>query len=186
MTCKWKGGDRQLENWLWTQVLELCFIYYSVYITVLAGHVTKPCSKLPCKSRVRTNNNKGLWIPMVFSALFYDWALDVSLSQGDCVHTNKEADWSCHRWFILLFCLPSALDEKLIETLSCLLIPSQTARANHLPRFTTFIIFLWTTPKLKSKGATWRLSIPSLQLDLKPLYRCKHVTASMFHFCHPI
>lgn len=145
-----------------SSVTRIMFYILQCIYSSFGRDVTKPCSKLPCKSRVRTNNNKGLWIPMVFSALFYDWALDVSSTQGDRVHTNKEADWSCHQWFILLSCLPSALDEKLIKTLSCLLIPSQTASANHLPRFTTFIFFLWPTRKLKSKGATRRLPIPSL------------------------
>lgn len=129
--CKWHAN-------VWLHISETEWIH-----TSFSRDVTKACSKLPSKSGVWTNTIKGLWIPMVYSALFYDWALDISLSQGDCVCTNKEADCSCRQWFIPLFCPPSAPDEKLIKTLSCLLIPSQTARANHLPWFTTFIFFFY-------------------------------------------
>lgn len=140
--------------------------------------------QVPGLSRVRTDENKRLWLnpDCLLQPCFMIEQLTRSLSQRACVRANKEADCCCPPWFIPLSCPPSALDEMLIKTLPCLRIPSQTARANHLPPFTTFIISFWTTPQLKSKWAAWRLYMPSFfQLQLTPHYQMQHVLSSSFH-----
>lgn len=152
---------------------ELCSIYsrLSVYKTFLAeyifGDATNAYAKL---SRVRERLKQMSLVESWLSSqtCFMIEQLTCSLSQRACVCTNKEADCCCPQWFILLFCPPSAPDEKLIKTLSCLLIPFQTVQANHLTPFTTFYYFFMNKRWSQQLVGTACLFF---QFDLRPQHK---------------
>lgn len=143
-----------------------------MYIKKILGRAyLQGCHKVKLVKGQNTPKQMSLvesWLS--FQPCFMIEQLTCCLSQRASVCTNKEADCCCPLWFIPLFCPLSALDGKLIKTLPCLLIPSQTARANHLPPFPAFIISSWTTPEQRSKMHEGSTCL-HFQLELNPHYK---------------
>lgn len=145
----------------------------SIYKTLRSEYIFRDVSKASAKLVTSQNKQMSLaesWFS--FHPCFMIEQLTCSLSQRACVRTNKEADCCCPLWFILLFCPPSAPDKKLIKTLSCLLTPSQTAGANHVPPFTAFYYFTMNGTRTEVKmGSTKAQHFCFFQIELKP--HCK-------------